>query len=95
MTDNEARIGKVVIAGGGRNAGRIFKAQLDLLEELESYKAIGTVEEFKSLKEKNEPKKPIVDKSEHEEWTRCPSCKAHTIGRTICCARCGQKLDWK
>ena len=31
---------------------------IKFLKELERYRAIGTVEEFKALKEKNEPKKP-------------------------------------
>lgn len=29
-----------------------------VIEELTEYRAIGTVEEFKALKEKSEPKKP-------------------------------------
>lgn len=48
MKENDAKRPKVAIVGGGRNAGRILKAQLDLLEELESYRAVGTVEELKT-----------------------------------------------
>ena len=46
MTENEAKRPKVAIVGGGRNAGRILKAHIDLLQELEAYRAIGTVEEL-------------------------------------------------
>ena len=31
---------------------------IQVLEEIQQYRSIGTVEEFKALKEKNEPKKP-------------------------------------
>lgn len=54
MTENESKYGKVVIVGGGRNAGRTMQAQVELLariDELEAYRAIGTIEEFKALKE--------------------------------------------
>ena len=36
----------------GRNSGKVFEAQRELLEELEAYRAIGTVEELRELKEK-------------------------------------------
>ncbi len=61
----------------------------DALEEIQSYRAIGTVEEFKALKEKAEPKKPDYQ-WEHE---KCPGCGSfHVFGRY--CSECGQKLDW-
>ena len=43
---------KVLIIGGGRSSGKVFEAQRELLEELEAYRAIGTVEELRELKEK-------------------------------------------
>mgnify|MGYP003296720423 CR=1 FL=1 len=55
------------------------------------YSEIGTTEEFKALKEKNEPKK--VD----EDYC-CPIC--HTCGmdddgiKGTYCTDCGQKLAW-
>ena len=51
MTENEAKRPKVAIIGSGKSVGRTLKAHIDLFEELESYRAIGTVEEFKDLKE--------------------------------------------
>lgn len=54
MTENESKYGKVVIVGGGRNAGRTMQAQVELLariDELEAYRAIGTVEEIQSMKD--------------------------------------------
>ena len=36
-----------------------YRIMHEALEEVKAYRAIGTIEEFKALKEKNEPKKPI------------------------------------
>ena len=61
-------------------------------EELKQYKEVGTVEEFKALKEKNLVKKPI--------WYGhhfCPNCDSIVYvngGKDIYCPKCGQKLDW-
>ena len=44
--------------------------------------------------EKQMPKKPILDKSENEEWNLCPCCKARQVAKFKYCAKCGQKLDW-
>lgn len=42
------------------------------LEEIQPYWAIGTVEEFKDLKEKSEPKKAIGKRKYDEAY--CPAC---------------------
>lgn len=58
------------------------------LEEIQKYRAIGTVEEFKALKEKSVAKKPII----HGLGQRyCPVCKCGGADHFYC-ARCGQKL---
>ena len=51
MTENESKIGKVAIVGGGRGSGKTMKIQLDLLKELEAYRALGTVEEIQKAME--------------------------------------------
>lgn len=45
MAENEMKRPKVAIVGGGRSVGRTLRAQIDLLEELEAYRAIGTVDQ--------------------------------------------------
>lgn len=71
-----------------------------VIEELTEYRAIGTVEELKVLKEKNEPKKVADDIS----FFKCPSCGSGEIeefyetggsNKHNYCPKCGQKLDWQ
>ena len=63
----------------------------EALQEYPKFKAIGTIEEFKALKEKSEPKK-ILKKCENVY--KCPICN-HWVGfRYVHCDWCGQKLDW-
>ena len=63
----------------------------EILHELREYSAIGTVEEFKALKEKNEPKK--IEKSGY--IFKCPVCKAWVQSPQCFCHGCRQALDWQ
>lgn len=67
------------------------------LKELEDYRAIGTVEEFKSLKQLNRPKKvnvcvhPVYESKSYH----CPKCEGNITGMGFdVCVECGQMLDW-
>ena len=68
------------------------------LEELLQYRAIGTIEEFKNLKEKAESKKPIrkLDINGKYEEVTCPNCGRFVddyTNKKYC--NCGQALDWQ
>ena len=67
----------------------------EAMEICKAYRAIGTVEEFKELKEKSEPKKPI-HYGLRENKVICPHCnewlEAHS-SKVFCCW-CGGKIDW-
>lgn len=57
-----------------------YRIMHEALEEVKAYRAIGTVEEFKALKEKNEPKKAtkiVKAMNAFTEWGKyeCPCCK--------------------
>ena len=71
-------------------------------EELKQYKEVGTVEEFKVLKEKSVAKKPhsiSIANDIGNSMVECPICHARSdydvksIKRGYCW-KCGQKLDW-
>lgn len=75
-----------------------------LINDLGEYQSIGTIDEFKALKEKDEPKKP--EPIDYEKYTDivtnakflrgaywCPNCE-HTVRSGIYCDDCGQALDW-
>lgn len=74
----------------------------EALQEYPKFRAIGTLEEFKALKYKNEPKKVVVEHVPKTSWTRevshylCPCCNhIFSFGGTTYCSTCGQKIDWK
>jgi hypothetical protein len=77
----------------------------DCLKEIQQYRAIGTVEEFKALKEKSVAKKPIQDEHFQHDYS-CSCCGgklAESVDDNCCleeemagwCPYCGQKLDWQ
>jgi rubrerythrin len=73
-----------------------------VVEELTEYRAIGTVEEFKALKEKSEPKIPNYEGDGYyagqivlDTWI-CPNCeKAYEVDYEDheYCPNCGQHID--
>ena len=70
------------------------------IEEIQQYREIGTVEEFKALKEKAEPKKIVFSREFLWAGKRCPSCNAVALYEMVekrykYCPNCGQKLDWE
>ena len=70
--------------------------------QLNNYLKIGSLGEFKALKEKAEPKKPITREIPKTSWTRainqyiCPSCNmVISFGGSRNCSCCGQHLNWE
>lgn len=108
MTENESKYGKIAIVGVGRCSGKTAVIQLEIFEELQAYRAIGTVEEFKILKEKNVAKKVkgkhMSDSLEERQlcgeytlYGYCPNCgeSITNLWNSVNCGDCGQRLDWK
>ena len=75
---------------------------LEALEEREQYRAIGTIDEFKALKEKSVAKKPEIDEFDYGEIFVCGECESflHYVDdddehiRTNYCCHCGTRIDW-
>ena len=85
----------------------LFKQIEEEHREIQQYRAIGTVEDFKVLKEKSEPKQQgnINDYDSHLRLSKagflCCSATNKDIRYPLIslrdleyCPRCGQKLDW-
>ena len=74
------------------------KNALENAHIVDEYRAIGTVEEFKTLKEKAEPKKPIEMQPTSKlanGYSACPICGAVVGVNDIngdYCHKCGQRL---
>lgn len=76
-----------------------FETAIHALSEIQQYRAIGSIEEFKALKEKTIAEKPLIvpidDTCLHQEY-RCPSCNewlADILKPYRC--KCGKLLDWQ
>ena len=67
------------------------------LEEIQQYRAIGTVGEFGGAMERQKAKEPVKDEDGHK---CCPCCgwivyKDEYGGRCLtCCENCGQAILW-
>ena len=75
----------------------LMKEYKSKLQELE---AIGTVAEFKALKDKNKPKKVVAKGQGHEADCYCPNCNTFLgsdqdfcFNQTKHCGKCGQALE--
>ena len=106
MTENEIkefvadtrRKAEIFRNSGFATAGFVthFDKSADIIEELSPYMAIGTVDEFKALKEKSVAKKP--DFTEDKQFALCPNISCNSKGlkdKQQYCDCCGQKLDWQ
>ena len=72
------------------------------LEEIQKYRAIGTLEECREAVEKMKPKKVQKIQIPNTSWTKaqtrfeCPSCHKYLNYRELShCGLCGQRLLWE
>lgn len=74
------------------------KMAIKSLEEIQQYRTIGTIDEFKDLKEKSIPRKI---KGIRFEEAICPRCESElfdtywAFGGIRYCSNCGQTIDWQ
>lgn len=70
------------------------------LEEIQAYRAIGTVEECRTAVERMKPKKPNQISKAMDKGTfvgligRCPNCGSIVAEDNFVCEDCFQVLDW-
>lgn len=108
MTENEAieRFQKCVENNGKCECCKFYvncgiyemeELAIQALEEVQQYRQIGTVEEFREAVEKQTAKKPSQDSLDGLHYfPTCPSCGygLDEEERESYCV-CGQKLDWR
>lgn len=95
----EIRFNMSHIGLGARAARRVKEAKemaISALEEVQQYRAIGTVAEVRELKEKATAKQVYgVYISEDKIRYECPHCHKYWEFRELrYCAVCGQHIDW-
>lgn len=76
-----------------------IESAIKALTELQQYRAIGTLEECRTAREKQILMKPKTNRIDSETiYCKCPSCNITTVLYRNCimnyCKECGQKLDW-
>lgn len=73
----------------------VYEFVINSLEELEQYRAIGTVEECREARKKQRAKKPL-EYEIHEDYDDgiCPNCKVPVNDVFGYCTDCGQSLLW-
>ena len=68
-----------------------------IIEAIQQYRTIGTVEECREARERQKPKKPVKDEYNHAGCSNCGwvVCKDEWGGRYLPhCENCGQAIDW-
>ena len=101
MTVQEAIMVFGMIETHGSLPTKAKEVALECMEEVEQYRALGTVEELKEAREKQIPKKPIEKKvlimDEQEIVNVCPVCESEIglLNGQPYCECCGQRIDWE
>lgn len=76
---------------GNDISGETAVLAISVLEEIQQYSALGTVEELEEVMEKQRAKKPTREYFDGKHDC-CPAC-GFLIYNTYC-DECGQKIDW-
>lgn len=71
---------------------------LSALEEIQQYRAIGTVEECRETRERQRAKEPVnleYVRGDYSWMRECPCCGAYVSEKKEYCLICGQHLNWE
>lgn len=70
-----------------------FSMAIKALEEIQQYRAIGTVEECLEARERQRGKKRVLDSYCGFNSYECPVCGTEPVGGSNYCHKCGQRLE--
>ena len=76
-----------------------FQTAIEALEEVQEYRKIGTVEEFREAMKKTNPMKPEAFDKDFDYY-KCPVCgeiiwSTDNINEHNYCLNCWQAIDWE
>lgn len=104
MTENEAITVLKCIETHGSLPHKAKEMAIKVLEEVQEYRKIGTLEECREAVNKTKPMK-VRYKNRHgegpdwknEDYFNCSSCgrRLRNKQRDEFCGKCGQKIDWR
>jgi hypothetical protein len=107
MTESEAKevIKRLIGISPSERIVRSVNMATEALEEIQQYRAIGTVEECREAKEKQIPKNPIEYEDKYygcpncgnpvmHKWEKYPNIPNDKSNGLPYCLGCGQNLDW-
>ena len=103
MTEQEAISVLKMIETHGSLPTNAKDEAIKALEEVQQYRAIGTIEECRAAVEKQKAKKPIIEYEQTHDCVteieyKCPVCGTNYIELAPCgewCRYCGTKFDWR
>lgn len=87
------------------NLKDVYEVAVNALEEIQKYRALGTVEELREARENQVPKKPREYEDKYygcpvcgnvllHKWLKYPTQLANKTDGLPYCLGCGQAIDW-
>lgn len=98
MTENEAiqEIKKIYVDTNQSDECIALKMAISALLEIQKYKEIGTVEEFREAREKQKAKKyKKIHPCKSVNYYQCPCCNGLLHMNENFCGDCGQSIFWE
>ena len=82
----------VMVLSNEKKLSYSMRVTMKALEDVQQYRAIGTVDECRVAVEKQKPMKPLEFDG---HWYKCPKCGKYAGGlKGNYCHSCGQAIDW-
>lgn len=98
MTENEAIkvIKRLVGISPSERIVRAVNIATEALEEIQQYRAIGTIEECQDARERQRPKKyKKIHPCKSVTYYQCPCCNGLLHINENFCGECGQAILWE